>query len=380
MMTQTRSGFMRPMAKITCLVGNGLSIAYNQQLSVPQLTTGIKNAFEALAGTAAGNALAGFAQQVTGDDPGHDFERLLGPLDSITQALPFVHELAAAFGGAANIEDAFGEVEESLRTLHRKGLAAALDLVATRAHGQGTLDNTVKAFCQALHALPREGVLTIGTLNYDGLVHAALLDLGFDMADLAMGFPDAVEHHSVIAGGPPLECWPIRDTPDLPGVGNVHVLQLHGSLGWLRGPNGGIRKFRIDELREQAYWEHLADDQAVGTPVVVLTDRKLEAIGAPPFDLAYRILRTRLIAADKWLIAGYGFADKPVNAALADALTARQATGEPNPDVLVIGHGNPDQIAELVAGALALPEANLHVDGQGVPACLTAAAWTAWAA
>jgi hypothetical protein len=76
---------------VACLIGNGPSIVYNPDLAIEALTTGIVEAFDALAGSETGDALATFASQVTGVTRA-DFESLLGPLDTITQALPALTE------------------------------------------------------------------------------------------------------------------------------------------------------------------------------------------------------------------------------------------------------------------------------------------------
>lgn len=366
------------MTSVTCLIGNGASIAYNPELSVPALTKGIVEAFRNRGGTNAGNALANFAAQATGTDTKEDFERLLGPLDHITNALPMLNALTPALAASPpNVQDSFDRVTEVLHDLHRLGLASVLDLVARRAQGQGqdTLDATVGALCNRLMGLPWNGLLTMATISYDGLLHAAMLEQ--HMADLAAGFNEA--ERVIVQNGDPIPSWPLRTSADFPLGPRIHVVQLHGSLGWLRDAEGSVRKFRIEDLRQQNYWAHLGEGSATATPVVVLTDRKEQQVGTPPFELAYRVLQERLIASDKWLVAGYGFNDTPVNNALRRSIKLRHDMAQGDPDILVLGRGNEGPIRQAVSGVLTVPRERLFVDGAGVPASVGGGPWSQWA-
>ena len=80
----------------------------------------------------------------------------------------------------------------------------------------------------------------------------------------------------------------------------------------------------------------------------------------------------------KWLIAGYSFRDVPVNSLLVDALDVRRSLGEPDPAILVIGHGEAADVAKQVNEVLGDVD-ELRVDGQGVPAAVEADEWTGWA-
>lgn len=362
--------------RIACLVGNGASIVYNGQLAIAPLTKSIVAAFSQLGGTEAGDTLATFATQVTGAARS-DFEGLLGPLDTITQTLPTLIGTGQAFASVPWVAEPLTAATDSLRRLHRLGVATALGLIAERAHGQGqdSVENAVGTLTHELRDLSDPDFLTIATLNYDGLLLASLPE--DETADLATGigagpFPPLA--------GLALDSWPLRSGPDLPEQRRIHLLHLHGSLGWLRGPAGMVRKFRIDDLREHDFWDHLADGTADADPVVVLTDRKEEVVATEPFALGYSIFQERLITSDRWCVAGYSFQDAPVNRLLRSAAAERQALGLTPARLLVLDYGDEQVIKEFVETKLAGAPVTISVDGTGLPGSVGGAHWLDWVA
>lgn len=364
----------RGSMEVTCLVGNGSSIVYNDLLRIGPLTDGIVEAFSELAGTDAGDALAGFAHQVTGDARS-DFEGLLGPLDTITQALPALVGTTAPFESVDWVAQPLNAATAALRRLHRLGLATALGLIATRAFGQGqdALDAGAGTLMNQLQEVANGDLLTVGTLNYDGLLHAVLPD--DRVADLATGLAAGPVE---LIPGVHLESWPLRSAPDFPEDRDIHLLHLHGSLGWLRCPDGPVRKFRIDDLRSIDFWARLAQGQVNADPVVVLTDRKEATVGAEPFALAYLVLGRRLSTARHWCIAGYSFRDSPLNQALSDAVAARRTLGLPEPRLLVLGLGAVQELEERVREVLGDATPELFIDGEGLPGSVGGNAWQLW--
>src|SRR5205823_5505846 len=147
---------------------------------------------------------------------------------------------------------------------------------------------------------------------YDGLTHAGFFEAGVDIwgessfgiTDLADGRWDRVQAHEVTPGHP-IDGHPLREIDDLLRD-RAHVIQLHGSLGWLWEPSrDGVWKFRLNELRMADYWECWREGGTEWSPAVVLTDRKDRATATWPFSLAYDVFHRRLADAERWLIAGY---------------------------------------------------------------------------
>jgi len=363
------------MPRFACLFGNGASRIYNDDLAISPLTAAIVDRYAALAGVGtAGDALAGFAEVFHGETR-DDFEGLLGPLDAATEALPFLTDLAASVGGGPEIHDATAVLADHIGALHRLGLARALELIAERTHnaGPGHLGATVGQVGNAILAL--DGMTTVATLNYDGLLHSCLID-DPHVVDLAAGF-DFVDV-PVVDGGPVRRGYPLRTNMNLPDGTRVVITQLHGSLGWLRSPDG-VRRFAISDLRADHYWERLADNETAWMPVVVLTDRKERVVATEPFSFAYEVFRSHLAQSDRWLIAGYSFQDRPVNGLLHGAIVQRLGTGLPAPRVLVLGHGPEDELRDRVLESVPNAGANLEVDGGGLPDSVQGHKWVTWA-
>lgn len=217
--------------------------------------------------------------------------------------------------------------------------------------------------------------LSVATLNYDGLAHSVLLDHVNNLADLGHGLEGA--RHE-IADGVTLLAQRLRYLDDIP-AGRLRLLQLHGSLGWLIHPDTGVVwAFRLDDLRHHDYWDLLQCGATQWQPSVVLTDRKGPVVGSWPFDLAYRAFHRDLLRSERWLIAGYGLGDEPVNRALTEARQQACQHGDA-PRLLVIGHDEPATLRQRVHDQLNWPnDHTLHVDGSGVPEAVNAAAWQEW--
>jgi|SRR5579872_3893214 len=376
--------------RITCLVGNGLSIAFNPGLAVPRLTQALLDSF----GSSGDPALAVLARAVA--ERGEGFEQLLGPFDAAADALAsipgfdiFAEQRRPPL---ADVGTALRRSRQFLQDVYRAGVSITLELIAElgRATEGQARQEVVERFCTAVAGLGEPEELTVATLNYDGLLHAGFLtevpvsDSRWDpntrplgqIADLADGSWGAERRIVVIPGQPPIEGHPLRTQDDLP-LERIALLQLHGSLAWLRDPEdpSQIWKFNLEDLRGQAFWDRWGDGATDWEPVVVLTNRKEPAVGRWPFSLAYEAFTRRLADADRWLMVGYGLGDAPVNRAFHEARRRRGGA----PPTLIIGRGG-DVAAprRRVSAHLGIPADRLRVSLQGAPEALEDAEWQAW--
>ena len=374
------------MPSTTCLIGNGLSVSYSPELSVNRLTRMLRQRFSDLGGDRAETALSQVARDLRGEDR-EAFEQLLGPLESLSRAIPGLPGLASlASLPADQIGECGTQLADFANEVHRIGLGIVLGLVAEHSVGVGggRVEGTVVEVCRELGraAAPDEAsgsILTVATLNYDGLLTAGLLRLHDDglCALSDMGHGQLSNRLSIAREVPPSGCLGIRAADDLPG--DVQLLHLHGSLGWLTDPDtGDVWKFELPELRGphgqmRTYWTHLKTGSALLLPKVVLTDKKTRAVAEWPFSLAYLIFESRLRTSERWLIGGYGFGDEPVNQVLRRAYQRRQTLGSP-PRVLVIGHG--PAVADRARHAIGHPPQ--FVDTDGFPGAVHGAAFADW--
>lgn len=366
------------------LLGNGASIAYDASLSIARLTQALRDEFLDLGAIDGEKALRDHARAIDGDDP-EGFEDLLGPVEAATEALPALKKLTG-FPDVAQVDDSLDDTIEFLGQVHSMGLGFTLELIAGRTKGARQEWHTViKRLSEDLRGLAVDaGQITVATLNYDGLLHSGLLEhCPEDICDLASGKWRHTGHHRVVHGGPQLEGQRLRTTNNLPDD-KLAILQLHGSLGWLQDQDGEIWSFKLDDLRtddlgsDQSYWKALREQRTDWVPKLVLTNRKNRAVDGQPFALAYEAFRDRLLDSDRWLIAGYGFADVPVNRAFQDAFSEHSHAGDVR--LLVVDHEVPDdELKTKVSASLGIPEDQIEVDTSGLPEALNGARWTAWA-
>lgn len=378
-----------PEAKRTaCLLGNGVSVAYNGDLAVDRLTEGLVARFSDAGATDPGRTLAQFAAQVAARDGrgSSTFEQLLGPLESSANALvSLVGLIPLAEASGVDVRGSLDAVRTFLEQVHRMGIAMTLDHIAGRSVGADTYYSVTATLGQALVALGSAANLSVATLNYDGLLHAGLMEAGtdswgqptFSIADLADG-RETASH--VISAGHEIEGHPIRDFDSIP-PGRASLLQLHGSLGWLRAHDERVWRFPLTELRDANYWDAWQQGATEWDPCVVLTDRKERTVGSWPFALAYEIFQRKLTTADRWLIAGYGLGDVPVNLLYRAALRERQQTRLPIPATLVINRDvDADELRSRVHASLGIPVRAVTVTTVGIPDAFTSEEWKAWAA
>lgn len=370
--------------KTVCLLGNGASVAYNADLGVEALTTRLLQQFQEAGSGEASETLARFARQISGRTE-NQFEDLLGPLSTTAEALRGLEGIATLVEHAAEATVAINATSQFLAEVHRRGLAITLRHIAERSIGQsGRWDEAVQTLGRALADLGPAQDLTVATLNYDGLIHSALLDAWNDlwltrsgrMADLAWGSGDQPLQ---VVPSRSLRGWPLREHDSVPSD-RAALLQLHGALGWLRhSASGEVWKFRLTDMRDASYWDHLADGSTEWEPVVVLTDRKRDAVAQRPFDLAYRMFVGRLIVADRWLVAGYSFGDEPVNTALALAARVRRALGRAEPGMLVIDLGDAAIHRHRSLSAVTeFPIEAIASTGDGIPEAFSSPPWVLW--
>ena len=362
------------------LIGNGFSISYNPALSIDRLTAGLLVSFRQ-----GGDDLAAVAATI---DPNSStgFENLLGSFDSVSRLL----ETLPGLGGETPFGPRLAQLStaaQAARQLYREGVAIALRLIAQRSHGEPDAYEAVDGLCMAIAALDEPDAITIGTLNYDGLLHSGFLREWVDFRDThhtleISDMGDGRSHEcetTDFSGGRTLDSWLLRGLPDLMSD-SAWLLNLHGSLGWLRSiETGQYRKFQIDDLRQCEYWNALATGGTEWEPAVVLTDQKDSVNERYPFSVAYRAFWSRLISAQRWLVAGYGRGDYPVNQMFRLACEARQHLDMDPPAVLVVGIDERETLVRGTSRDLSIPVDWIVASGLGLPEALETQECERWA-
>ena len=358
-------------------MGNGVSVSYSEDLSTASLTEQLLEELSHLTGTEVHKAIRDFAATVEKDDP-DNFESLLGPFDAIAHGLSLLGEVRGPFGEYKNIIDPLNRSSRVLGFLHSIMYAKVLRIIDFNAHGGGNFEN-VSQLASTLVDTAAGDLLTVCTLNYDNLLLAALLNTKVELSDLAMG---AQTRSVPFSDELMLDGYMLRNQLDFPGSRKVRLIQLHGSLSWFNVQDVGNVKFDIGELREYEVWDLLEQsEQSHLKPLVILTNKKTNAVRQSPFSLAYEEFNKQLRNSKYWCIIGYGFGDIPVNNAIARQLSFRYFADEPT-KIFVSGTGNTSKLRTSVRKALggwvSRGSVEVFYDTSGSPDCLYGDAWCRW--
>lgn len=377
---------------VAALVGNGLSIAFNPDLTIPRINDAITARLNQAGseGTLPARIMQRAAANIDTGDPQSDFEALLGPLDQYRDGLRMFRELAHLAGEHHNavMENALTLSAEFTDALRRWGVSHALEVIAERSKAKWRLKGKVDRFIRDIVEAADGAKVHVGNLNYDALVMASLSEQYQPrFCDMSDGQPSNKEIREVIDGMGGLVARPVRlVTSDFPDFRQITLLHLHGSLAWLRepGPSGRVYRFEIGDLREQSYWKAWREGRTQWVPEVVLTNQatKSNVVSRYPFNLAYDKFYEGLLTAERWLIAGYSFRDACVNDLIKRAWDARRTP----PQVLVVTKGDLPIYEEILA-AIGWdpifsgdpdPSTWLHVHRGGIETAAKSADWAAW--
>jgi SIR2-like protein len=277
------------------------------------------------------------AQRIDTGDPTTDFEALFGPFEQYRDGLDLIRDLAALTGDNILLQNALRLSADYIEEIRRTGVGHALDVIARRSKAILSGGPEVRDLIDSLVDAAGPGRLTIGNLNYDSLVMAALSEAYQpNFCDLTDGRQDPEIHR---IDRYPASGRPLRTVQSFPMDRPIRLLHLHGSLAWLREPgtDGRVLRFDIGDLRRANYWDAYREGRTDWTPQVVLTNQASKTIEVTkyPYVLAYEAFYNKLLTADRWFIGGYSFRDGCVNDLLARTWRARDTT----PDILVVTAG-----------------------------------------
>lgn len=326
---------------VAALIGNGMSIAYNPDLTIPRITDRIIHRLDTVGDqdqTQQSQLMRLVAERAGRTNVATDFEQLVSPFDELRDTLPLLGRMADLAGqGGLTIRQSIRDTAAFARLVYRHGVSHVLDVIAEHSTAREDQMGPLRGFIDEIMDVSGGGDVTYGNLNYDSLLMAAICRMyDAQMCDMTDG-RHAVEH-KLITPEMGARGRPLRSRADLPMSRHVALVHLHGSLAWLREPSTGIiYRFDIDDVRSSHYWTAWREGRTDWSPVVVLTNQagKSKLIKEYPFALGYDIFEQRLLTADKWLIAGTSLQDVGVNRMLKDAWRGRAT----KPQVLVVTKG-----------------------------------------
>lgn len=334
---------------LAMLVGNGLSIAFSNQLFLQNISRDMLSRFSS---NYTGSDEVALAMQkvashrLTGN-PAEDFEKLIGAFGGQSDVLDDLADFANLTTGAGTpVGDAIATVRSFVQSVRRQGIGHTLQIIMERTYSDWSRQERLHLLFDTILEAFAEHV-TIANLNYDTLVLAALMDkYQTQMCDMARGGPGG----TVRSGGVDFAMRPLRPNgADFMSYSDrrIRLLHLHGSLTYWRIEKS-FRKIPVEALRYSTIWDQYRNDSSFDAePLVVLAnqDDKAEHVARYPFNVAYSVAEAGMVDADHWLIMGYSFRDECVNDLLARALTARTAPTK----ILVVTHGPSLHESEVIA-------------------------------
>lgn len=339
------------------LVGNGLSIAFRPRLNLATITEEMISRMQGATdnGDQVVHAMKEIARRALteGDVADEDFEKLVGAFDSQALTLDELGKLADLVDEdpSSTLIDSIKEVSAFSQRVRDMGISYVLEVVMERSRADHDRDAGLHSLVENLME-EFDGNITIGNLNYDTLLLAALQATSAPMSDMAAGYgklgirvsdPDDDDYEMNYTG------YILRDSPNFLNdrAHRLRLLQLHGSITYWHEVDGKRRHFKlpVDAVRNPKLWEELRSGVAAWRPTVVLANQRDKArhVERPPFSICYDSFQDSLASTDHWLVIGYSFRDACVNDVLRTEFLKRRE----KPTVLVSTYGRELKRAEV---------------------------------
>ncbi|MFF5625346.1 SIR2 family protein [Microbacterium sp. LWH10-1.2] len=361
---------------VAALVGNGMSIAFEPSLNLTSITEEVLRRIESEDGGQVVEAMKKVAEWALPDGASsdHDFELLVGAFGFESRTLGLLDSLAALREPAdEDLRDAIDAVARFAQRVRDGGIAHVLEVIAERSHASQERAAPMRRLMSALiHDF--DGRISIGNLNYDTLLLAALMKVcPKEFSDLG----DGRKETTVVLG---LSEHPAnrlrRRRADFPKYQRVRLLHLHGSLTYWSDGDTSV-KVSLPELEAASPWRAIRSGETTARPLVVLANpqEKPEQVRRHPFGLAYDLFSDALDEADSWLVVGYSFRDESVNLRMQESLAAYE---EP-PRMLVVTHGDSPSRQEISRALGVEPSSThawLHIDKRGAYGLEARSSWS----
>jgi hypothetical protein len=311
---------------LVALIGNGLSVAANENLRLDALTQAFLDEHaddrEDLDRLLAEVDLGAI-------DPARDFEGIVAGLESAEEVVGAFMSLAGRVDhpdlqqAATILRD--GGVTRLIRRLYYAYCAEVLQAIGELTRGD--LVAAVVGFGDWMKELyEAHGQASIFTLNYDLLLERMLIDdnvlgLRYRVTDFFSGLPERTTMLPLGAGGAGIQGRLFH--PGDPPVRTIHLHHLHGCLTHFRDTDtGDVYKVAASDVRDHDIFGRLAAAEASEfAPSVILGSRKIEKSQEWPFSYGFLSLERDARAAATIVIAGYSFRDRAVNGRLRNLMT-----------------------------------------------------------
>jgi hypothetical protein len=349
---------------LATLIGNGLSIAFSEDLLLTKISQEMTARFTSVytGGTAVATAMQNVAKHVpAGGDPETDFEALIGAFGGQSDILDDLSKFAQLTKDSdPEIAHAIRKVQVFVGEVRRRGIGHTLEIISERSYSD--IDRRIP-LAQFFGLLLSEfqNHVTVANLNYDTLVLSVLAEAyGPILSDMA----DGRFKGTISIGGTTYSQLPLRANAGQflsHESRRLRLLHLHGSLTyWQFGDH--FLKLSVEAVRPPSpIWQILRDEDTFnGQPLVVLASQhdKARHVLRYPYNLAYDLADAGFKDASHWVIVGYSFRDECVNDLLSRCWDFRSTP----PRILVVTNSDRLQ-AETIEEALGWPAGSAAANG-----------------
>lgn len=323
---------------VAVLVGNGLSIAFNPDLTLPKITDQVRRRI--LLGRDGDERVEEAMRELAnawlpaGDTSDEDFEKLVGAFGAEQQSLSRLQTLAELTKPDTGLAESIQEVIDFARELSDVGTSYVLDVIYDHSKSDYTSQQELIALLRAIRD-SFDGHIAYGNLNYDTILMAGLLNLIEPVADLGDG------RNTIVLGREGIPAYPLRtDRWDFPSrfSHRVQLLHLHGSLTYWKTEDGTqAGKIRREEVGDNKLFRKVRQGKTDLRPLVILNRerQKVDEVSAQPYKLAYEKFSESIAESEHWLVIGYSFRDVAVNDVLRTEFLSRKR----KPKVFVVTYG-----------------------------------------
>ena len=345
---------------LTVLVGNGMTIALNSDLTLKKITEGAFSAIQSDSGDDVARVMQALAERVNfggGGGADSDFEELVGAFGFEARNLGLLGEIADNLDGVSDksLAAAIAQTRKFSNEVQLRGISHVLEYIDNHAKLEDNALGELRKILQELVDSFPTGNITFANLNYDTILMQGLFPYNKELADMADGSqPQEID----LFGTGPLPAHSMRVGVNFPRERRLRLVHLHGSLTfWECDKEAGPVKVRRSDVSQAQPWGALRAGATNVRPCVVLAkpEDKPEIIKEPPYDLAYEVFEDAMGSSDGCVVIGYSFRDDSVNRRIRSAILKRGIRS-----LLVVGTSSTTR--EVVLDNLGLKEDKLDKD------------------
>ena len=156
-----------PNGNLAMLVGNGLSIAFSDKLSLGNISSELTDRLTSIYGNQSGD-VAKAMQKVAGHartgDPITDFESLIGAFGGQTDILRDLETFADLTEDSPEMTHAISKVRDFVGSVQRKGIGHTLEIIIERSYSDMTARKPISDLFRLIRE-PFSAAITVANLN-----------------------------------------------------------------------------------------------------------------------------------------------------------------------------------------------------------------------